>query len=104
MDKFKSDSSSGLEKTCSDAVVKVEQPWHIILFILNVVVSGSGTIISALMDPKGFNVVAMIFGCIQLICWGLILPWIWSIIHGYYIFEKGKELTMAEQIKEKILN
>ena len=81
--------SGNLEKTCKDAIVKVDSPWHIVLFILNIALSGTGTIISALMDKKGLNVVALIFGCIQLILSWCVLPWIWSIIHGYYIFEKG---------------
>ena len=90
MSNYSADTGN-LEKTCKDSIVKVDQPWHIVLFILNIVLSGSGTIVSALMDKKGLNVVALIFGCIQLIFSWAVLPWIWSIIHGYYIFEKGAE-------------
>ena len=93
-------NSGNLERTCKDSVVKVDQPWHIVCFILNVFVSGSGTIISALMDSKGPNMVALVFGCCQFMFAWLVLPWIWSIIHGYYIYEKG-ERTWVDDARDK---
>ena len=49
--------------SCKLAVVKVKAPWHIILFILNIVFPGWGSMISACMDKK-FNVNAFVFGLI----------------------------------------
>ena len=75
--------------SCKLAVVKVDPPMHIILFILNIFFSGVGSMISACLDKKGFHTNAFIFGLIQfLFCWAVV-PWIWSIVHGYWIYEKG---------------
>lgn len=73
---------------CKLSVVKVSSPWHIILFILNCILPGWGTMISACMDKK-FNTIAFVFGLIQCLLFVTIIPWVWSIIHGYKIFEKG---------------
>ena len=73
---------------CKLSVVKVDSPWHIILFILNIILAGWGTMISACMDKK-FNTIAFVFGLIQFLLFASIICWIWSIVHGYYIFEKG---------------
>ena len=76
--------------SCKKAVVKVQPPMHIILFILNIVFSGWGTMISACMDKK-LNGDALLYGILQwLFCWTVVC-WIWSIVHGYWIFEKGSK-------------
>ena len=75
--------------SCKLAVVKVDPPIHIILFLLNIFAPGWGSMISACLDKKGFHTNAFIFGLIQcLLCWTVVC-WIWSIVHGYWIFEKG---------------
>ena len=75
--------------SCKLAVVKVDPPMHIILFILNIFFSGVGTMISACLNKKGFHTNAFLFGLIQFfLCW-TIVPWIWSIMHGYWIYEKS---------------
>ena len=79
------------EKTvgsCKAAVVKVAPPMHIVLFILNIVFSGWGTMISACMDKK-FNGQAFLFGLLQFLFVWTFVCWIWSIVHGYWIFEKS---------------
>ena len=74
--------------SCKKAVVKVDPPLHIVLFIVNIIFPGWGTMISACCGKK-FNSDALCMGLIQFIfCWTLIC-WIWSIIHGYWIFEKS---------------
>ena len=74
--------------SCKLAVVKVKKPLHIVLFILNIFFPGWGSMISACCDKK-FNSNAFLFGLLQfLFCWTLVC-WIWSIIHGYWIFEKA---------------
>ena len=47
---------------CDKAVVKVDQPMNVILFVLNIIFPGIGTIISAFMDSHGMNSTALIFG------------------------------------------
>ena len=90
MDNFKDADTSTLEKTCKESIVKLDNPWHIVCFILCVVIPGSGTLISALMDKKGLNVMAFIFGILQFFLTGAFgIGWIWSIIHGFFIFDKG---------------
>ena len=49
---------------CSDAIVKVPEPMHIVCFILNIFVPGCGSVISAFMDKNGMNSNALIFGLI----------------------------------------
>ena len=76
--------------SCKAAVVKVDAPWHIILFILNIVFSGSGSMISACLCKDGFHKNAFIFGLLQFLFGWTIGPWIWSVVHGYWIYEAGK--------------
>ena len=76
--------------SCKKAVVKVAPPMHIVLFILNIIFPGLGTMISACITPK-FNGDALLYGILQwLFCWTVVC-WIWSIVHGYWIFEKGSK-------------
>mgnify|MGYP000896814549 FL=1 len=48
---------------CDKAIVKVDSPWGLILFIVNIFVPGAGSVASAFMDSK-FNVMACIFGIV----------------------------------------
>ena len=74
--------------SCKKAVIKVKPPLHIILFVVNIVFPGWGTMISACCDKK-FNCDAFLMGLIQAIFFWTIVCWIWSIIHGYWIYEKS---------------
>ena len=74
---------------CERAVVKVDEPMHIVCFVLNIFVSGSGTVISAFFDPNGLNTTALVFGLLQFFLVWMIIPWIWSVIHGWWIYEKS---------------
>ena len=77
--------------SCKLAVVKVDPPMHIVLFVLNIVWPGLGSMISACMDKKGFHTNAFIYGLLQFLFAWTIVCWIWSIVHGYWIFEKGSK-------------
>ena len=77
-----------MESTCKDAVVKVPEPMHIVCFILNIFVPGCGTCISAFFDSE-VNVTALVFGLLQFFLAWTIICWIWSIIHGWWIYEKS---------------
>ena len=74
--------------SCKAAAVKVDPPLHIILFIVNIVFPGWGSMISACVGKK-FEANALIFGILQCVFFWTIVGWIWSIVHGYWIFEKS---------------
>ena len=70
----------------------------VILFILNILISGSGTIIGAIMN----NCIGLqiIIGIFQFLLFPIIIGWIWSIIWGFQIFEKsGNESATIYQSK-----
>ena len=76
---------------CDDSIVRVVRPWGIILFILNIIFPGVGTIISAFFPMcmgRSLNALALLFGVLQLLFCMAIIPWIWSIWHGYQIWKK----------------
>mmetsp|Transcript_25657 Transcript_25657/g.19408 ORF Transcript_25657/g.19408 Transcript_25657/m.19408 type:complete len:81 (+) Transcript_25657:7-249(+) len=69
-------------------VKRVPQPWHIILFIINIIFPGWGTMISACCG-RDLDVFTLLIGLCQLLtCWFL-LGWLWSIWWGYLIFKAG---------------
>ena len=74
---------------CETAVVKVDEPMHIVCFILNIFIPGSGTIISAFLDPAGLNGTALVFGLLQFFLAWTFVAWLWSILHGWWIYEKS---------------
>ena len=45
---------------CAQAIVKVDEPMHIVCFILNIFVPGCGSVISAFLDKNGMNSNALI--------------------------------------------
>ena len=61
-------AQANAQRTCSKSIVKVEQPWHIVLFVFNIFLPGLGTVLSAFMTTKEFgkeiNETALIFGVI----------------------------------------
>ena len=73
---------------CKDAVVKLDPTMGLICFILNILFSGLGTLISACAGEK-FNGMALCFGLIQFFFAWTIVPWIWSIIHGMWLYQKA---------------
>ena len=74
--------------SCKAAVVKVDPPLHLILFIVNIIFPGWGTMISACVGKK-FEATTLIFGLLQMFLFWTIIGWIWSIVHGYWIYEKS---------------
>ena len=75
--------------SCKLAVVKVDPPLHIVLFILNILLPGWGSMISACCNKKGFHTNAFLFGLLQFFFAWTIVCWIWSIVHGWWIYEKS---------------
>ena len=79
-------STDGL---CDKSVVKCPEPWPLVFLILNIVLPGWGTMMSAYCDPAGFNTDALLVGLAQLITAFIIIGWFWSIFWGVRIYQKG---------------
>ncbi|KAL9644629.1 hypothetical protein ABK040_015368 [Willaertia magna] len=77
-------------------IPKVEEPWPLLLFIINIFFPGIGTIIAAVMckkeEKKNFN---LICGLLQFFLGCLCIGWIWSIVWGYLIFRRGTGVMKA---------
>lgn len=58
-----SDAQEDVTNFCEYSIVKVKRPFGLILFILNCLLPGTGSIISSFMDSK-FNGLACLFGVI----------------------------------------
>ena len=76
--------------SCKAAVIKVKPPLHIVLFIVNIIFPGWGTMISACMGKK-FNCNTFLLGLIQCLFFWTLVCWVWSIFHGYWIYEKSSK-------------
>ena len=77
---------------CRRGFAVVQSPMHLICFVLNIFLPGSGTVISAFLGEGSnghINTTAFVFGLLQFFLAWTIVCWIWSIIHGWWIFEKS---------------
>ena len=83
-DHFKN-AHSGYDKS----VVKVGPGNGLVLFIINIIFPGFGTIFSAFMDHEHTNSTALLYGILQLITSWLVIGWLWSVYHGYLIYKKS---------------
>ena len=81
-----------IEGCCQNSIVKVDKDMGIICLILNCIpfTSGVGTMVSACANPGEMNSNALLFGILQLLTAFLLVGWIWSIIHGVWIFQKSR--------------
>ncbi len=77
-------------RQCSDAIVRVPAPWGLILFIVNIFVPGIGTILSSFFSEP-INKTSLCYGVLQIVTFWLLIGWLWSIYHGWRIYEKSKE-------------
>ena len=77
--------------TCEKAVVKMDKNMAILCLVLNCIpfTTGIGTMISACIG-KEFNATALLFGILQLLTAILIIGYIWSIIHGIWLYRLSK--------------
>ena len=57
------EAADGVKDFCDNSVVKVKEPWGLVLFILNILMPGVGTIISSFLDTK-FNGLTCLFGAL----------------------------------------
>jgi len=77
-------------RQCSEAIVKVPEPWGLVIFIMDIFLPGVGTIFSSCFGEP-VNTTALCYGILQLAtCW-LLIGWLWSIYHGWRVYEKSKE-------------
>lgn len=76
------------DKLQEESVVAVPPPLHIVLFIVNILLPGVGTMVSACLSSR-FNPLALVVGLIQFITAPILIGWIWSIIWGWLIFKKS---------------
>ena len=74
--------------TCEKAVVKMDKNMAILCLVLNCIpfTTGIGTMISACINPGKFNATALLFGILQLLLCILLIGYIWSIMHGVWIY------------------
>mmetsp|Transcript_14445 Transcript_14445/g.17258 ORF Transcript_14445/g.17258 Transcript_14445/m.17258 type:complete len:102 (+) Transcript_14445:19-324(+) len=60
----------------------------LVLFVLNVLLPGTGTIMSSCMDSQRsqVNALALVFGVMQMTMSILVVGWLWSAFHGYAMY------------------
>ena len=71
-------------------VKKVAKPLHLILFVINILFPGFGTIISGIIGESGCHGQTIIVGIVQMLTAWFIVGWIWSIWWGFLIFKKSE--------------
>ena len=78
------------EGSCKKSVVKLDEKVATICLVLNCVpgLSGIGTCVSACIG-KDFNGLALIFGILQWFLTWFIVGFIWSVLHGVWIYQKA---------------
>ena len=74
--------------SCCKCIFAVPEPWHLIILIMNVVVSGSGTFISAYCQNK-IKCRLVLIGFLQFLLMPVIVGWVWSIVHGALVFKES---------------
>ena len=72
------------------AIVKLDKTLAVVCLILNIFISGTGSIISSFAGAE-FNIMALIFGLIQFFFAWLLCPWCWSIYHGVMLYKMANE-------------
>ena len=80
-----------LKKYHEDSIVKVEPTMGLICFLLNIFGPGYGTCLAGILtggdDAVKNGVITMIL--MWLLCF-IFIGWLWSIYHGWKIYEKSK--------------
>ena len=81
-------------------VFTLRAPWHIVCLVLNIVLPGWGTMISASacthavkeIDGKGScSCGTFVDGFFQFLLGPLIFGWVWSIFFGIALYKKGRD-------------
>ena len=75
---------------CKEYVVKLPKNTALILMIVNIILPGIGTMISGCLVKK-IQCNVILIGLLQLVLVPvLLIGWIWSILHGIWLFQKAK--------------
>ena len=73
-------------KCCKSCIYAVPEPWHLIILIANICFSGSGTMMQAFCKEE-IEWCILFIAFLQLILTPFLgAGWIWSILHGYFVF------------------
>ena len=88
----------------------LKSPMHIVCFVLNCLLPGWGTMISAsscthaVRDPeRKCSCGTFTDGMFQFYLCPLLFGWIWSIIVGWNIYKKGRDLKNLLQHRDEIV-
>ena len=82
---------------------RLRSPWHIIVIPMNVLVSGSGTMLSSLkyfhMRPaqaaRTCHFPTFLDGMLQLVLAPIIFGWIWSILFALAIYRRSNQAVVT---------
>ena len=93
-----SDYDNDLALTCGSEIYTVRAPIHILCLILNILLPGTGTMLSAISclhavkEHKNMSCSCGTFadGLLQLLLGPLIFGWVWSIFFGIALYKKGR--------------
>ena len=73
-------------------MISTDEVIALLILVLNIFPSSLGTLISALVDKKGFNPWAVVVWVLQFLLTFLLIGWLWGVYHAYIIYQahKGK--------------
>ena len=75
--------------SCAPYVLKVEKNLALVILILNIIFPGLGTLITAFVAGE-FNVTVLLVAIAQAFLACILVGWIWSILHGVWVYNKSK--------------
>ena len=85
MDKLKKMHAQSIAVNLSDGVA-------LLVFILNIICSGSGTILAGFLSGGDKVMNNLICGLLQYFLAFILIGWIWSIFTGYCIYKVAKAI------------
>ena len=92
---------------------RLRPPWNVSCFLLNMFLPGTGTIISAfacvrqvrtnkkgeVQSQSGSNPFVVADGLLQLLFAPLVVGWIWSVLFGWALYQKGQQEPVIEEFQ-----
>lgn len=79
-----------LKKYHNDSIVKVDGGLGIVCFILNIFGPGYGTALAGILTGGEAVKTGIITMLLMWVLCFIFVGWIWSIYHGYLIYQKSK--------------
>ena len=74
---------------CKASVVKLDHKLATVCLVCNIAFPGVGTMVSACAGDD-FKCMTLVNGLIQFFTSWLIFGWVWSIVHGLWIYKESK--------------